>query len=138
MAKNTINYTNKIQFNSISNNQLITSLGKIVVTQKRNNCVISITTLDGKVLLTETPGTIGYKKSARKNPIFLKEVIKILSTKILKKTNFKYFQLIFKGISRNKKIIINSLLLSKIKLFSITSEIFIPKNGCKLKKQRRL
>jgi len=139
LKKNYItNYNNSTNYNLIEHINKINKIGKIVITQKRNNFIASVTNLQGEVLLTESPGTVGYKKANRKNMMTYKEVIRILAFKIKKETNLKYFQLIFKGICKGKRIVINSLMSSKLQVISIISEVFYPKNGCRPKKQRRL
>lgn len=139
MSQYITTYTNKnTKFNLIDNANKIDLIGKIVVTQKRNNCVFSITNLQGDVFITETPGTIGYKKSNRKNTMSYKELLRVLVAKARKNTEFTCFQLIFKGMCRNKKFIVSSLINLNVKIFSIVSEVYVPKNGCRAKKQRRL
>jgi len=138
MSKYISAISQKQNYNLIENINKIDSIGKIVVTQKRNNCVFSITNLKGDVFITETPGTIGYKKSNRKNIIGYTDLIDIIITKTFKNTNFTSFQIVFKGICKNKKFILNTLVNLNVRILSIVSEIFLPRNGCKTKKQRRL
>jgi len=132
------NYNNSLDFNLIEHINKINKIGKIVITQKRNNFIASVTNINGDVLFIETPGSVGYKKSNRKNMMTYKEVIRALSYKIHKETDLKFFQLIFKGICRGKRLVLNSLMASNIRVISIVSEVFYPKNGCRPKKQRRL
>ena len=132
------NYNIKSNYNLIEHVNKITKMGKIVVTQKRNNFIVSVTNMNGEVFFTVSPGTIGYKKANRKNMMTYKEVIKILSHKIMKDTDLKYFQLIFKGICKGKRLIVQGLMATNLQVISIVSEVFFPKNGCRPKKQRRL
>jgi len=132
------NKNNTPEYNLIEHINKITKIGKIIITQKRNNFIASVTNINGDVLFSESPGTVGYKKSNRKNMMTYKEVIRILSLKISKETDLKYFQLIFKGICKGKRIVLNTLMASNIQLITIISEVFYPKNGCRPKKQRRL
>lgn len=125
-------------YSLIEERQNISIVGKIVVTQKRNNFIVSVCSQNGKVLFSISPGIIGYKKGNRKNPLTYKEVAKVLSDRLKKETTLKYFEVIFKGICRGKNVIVNTLSTSNINIFSITTESFYPKNGCKPKKQRRL
>ena len=131
---------NKLQknYNHIHNRYKINTIGQIIISQKRNNYVINVTRLNGEIIFNQTPGTIGYAKSIRKHIMTYKEVIDIIIYRIQKETKLKYFKLIFKGICKGKRIIINNLMYSKIKIFTINSEIFYPHNGCRPKKQRRL
>jgi len=129
---------NKNSFNLIENIYKITSIGKIIITQKKNNFIVSVTDINGNVLYTESPGTIGYRKSKRKSFYAYSEVIKIIIYKIKKNSNLKNFQIIFRGICKGKKQIIGTISKLDINIYSIVSEVLFPKNGCRPKKQRRL
>lgn len=128
-----INYSLKDTDSSIAYN-----VYNIIVTQKKNNFIISLTDSKGNVLFSESPGTIGYTKAARKNYYTYQEVLKVLFYKIETNINANYFNLIFKGICKGKQSIINTLVNLNINIISITSEVFYAKNGCRPKKQRRL
>lgn len=110
----------------------------IVVTQKKNNFIVSITNNLGEVLLTESPGTIGYSKSARKNFYTYQEVTKAIFSKIDKISKNSSYIVIFKGICKGKQSVINTLTSLGADIRGITSEVFFAKNGCRPKKQRRL
>lgn len=133
LKKNKINYKLKDNDNSISYN-----IYNIIITQKKNNFIISLTDNKGNVLFNESPGTIGYTKAARKNFYTYQEVLKVLFYKIDNSSNYKHFNLIFKGLCKGKQSIINTLINLNVNLVSISSEVFYAKNGCRPKKQRRL
>ena len=130
---NKINYKLKKLDKSI-----IYNIYNIIVTQKKNNFIISITNKNGDVLFSESPGTIGYTKAARKNFYTYQEVLKVLFYKLEANSSIYNFNLVFKGICKGKQNIINTLVNLNVNIISITSEVFYAKNGCRPKKQRRL
>jgi len=110
----------------------------IVVTQKKNNFTISVTDENGDLIFWESPGTIGYSKSARKNFYTYQEVSKALSYRMEIFPRDTKYKLIFKGICKGKQSIVNTLSLMGVEITSITSEVFFAKNGCRPRKKRRL
>ena len=131
-------HPNTKSYSLIEELQNISILGKIVITQKKNNFIISVCNQLGEVLFTISPGSIGYRKGNRKNPLTYKEVAKELAIRIKKDTVLSNFELIFKGICKGKSVLVNTLIASEVAIFSIVTEHFYPKNGCKPRKQRRL
>ena len=103
-----------------------------------SNTVVSVTDVNGKVLVTVSEGLVNLSKDSRRSkPI---QVVKLLKT-LLVKANFiknKAVSINFKNVKRYQESFFINSLKNKVFIKSVQSNRLIPHNGCRPKKIRKI
>nr|YP_009476659.1 ribosomal protein S11 [Storeatula sp. CCMP1868]AVM81152.1 ribosomal protein S11 [Storeatula sp. CCMP1868] len=110
--------------------------GIVYVNNNTNNTIVTISTLDKKVICNGGTGKLGLKKSKRSNSFAAQNLTLFLCLKAYKK-EIKFVQVIFKGFVKYRDMILKGVLFSRLKIVSIKDFTRISFNGCKMKKKRR-
>jgi len=106
----------------------------ILILFTHNNIFFNVTNLYGNTLLWNS---VGFNKIKGLKKITLNSV-KLNLTYINLIFNNSNFHIKFRGLSKHKKIVLKKLKDLNFKILTIYDETFLPHNGCKLKKVRRI
>lgn len=101
-----------------------------------NNTLITITDEDGKCVLHESAGTLGYKGTKKATPY----VANLVASKIAKNAQnigVKDLKIKVKGIGKGKEISIRTLASFGFNISEIRDATPIPHNGCRPPKKPR-
>lgn len=101
-----------------------------------NNTIISITDLDGNVLVSSSPGTIGYSGSKKSTAYAATRAAEDAAEKA-KKYGVKELTVRIKGMGMGRQAAVKGLTSAGLKVRMLMDITPIPHGGCTPRKQRR-
>jgi small subunit ribosomal protein S11 len=102
-----------------------------------NNTVVSISDLDGSVLLQESAGSLGFK-GARKSTPYAATVTTEKAVTRAKNFGVKEVEVYIKGPGSGRDAALRAIRAANLKIDLIADVTPIPHNGVKPRKQRRV
>lgn len=102
-----------------------------------NNTLVSITDMDGEVLVTESAGTIGFKGSRKSTPFAATRAAEAAANKA-RKMGLSEVEVRVKGPGSGRESAITAIQASGLRIISIEDATPIPHNGCRPRKKRRV
>jgi len=102
-----------------------------------NNILISITDINGNVLICASPGVLGFKGSKRATSFAAQIVAETLGLKMLK-YGISTAKIVLKGVGKGRNSAIMGFKAAGIVITTIVDMTTTPHNGCRPKKQRRI
>lgn len=102
-----------------------------------NNTVITITDLEGNVVVWESAGTMGFKGSRKSTP-FAAQLAAESAAKKAREHGMKKIEVFVKGPGAGREAAIRSLQAAGLEVCSITDVTPVPHNGCRPRKRRRV
>jgi len=103
-----------------------------------NNTVITLTDIEGKVLLWASAGSIGFKGTRKGTPFAAQLVAENIARRAQSIFNMKEVDVHVKGPGPGRETAIRSLQTAGLNVISIKDITPIPHNGCRPPKRRRV
>ncbi|HPA25798.1 MAG TPA: 30S ribosomal protein S11 [bacterium] len=111
--------------------------GQAHVKSTYNNTLISITDLNGAVLLWSTAGKSGFKGPKKSTPYAAGIIVKNLADKI-KTMGIKELDVFVSGVGTGREAAVRAFDTNGIKIISIKDTTPVPHGGCRPRKRRRI
>jgi len=111
--------------------------GQAHIKSSYNNTIVSVTDLNGAVLIWATAGKCGFKGPKKSTPYAAGTIIKSLANKI-KELGIKEVDVFVKGVGTGRESAIRALGTINVSVVSIKDVTPIPHGGCRPKKKRRV
>lgn len=111
--------------------------GKIYIFSSYNNTIITLTDLQGNVLVWRSAGSIGFKGTKKATPFAASKVAEAVSQGA-KKIGIEKIMVFIKGVGSGRESALRSLGTHGLDIVSITDITPIPHNGCRPPKVRRV
>lgn len=102
-----------------------------------NNTVVSVTDTDGKVILQESAGSLGFK-GARKSTPYASTVATEKAVSRAKQLGVREVEVFIKGPGAGRDAALRAIRAGNLKIDLIADVTPIPHNGVKPRKQRRV
>ena len=102
-----------------------------------NNTVITITDLQGNVIVWSTPGVVGFSGSKKSTP-FAAQVASSDAARRAKDCGLKSVEVLVKGPGSGRESAIRALQANGLTVTSIRDVTPLPHNGCRPRKKRRV
>ncbi len=102
-----------------------------------NNTVITITDMQGNVLVWSTPGVVGFNGSKKSTP-FAAQVASSDAARRAKELGLKSVDVFIKGPGSGRESAIRALQANGLMVTSIKDVTPLPHNGCRPRKKRRV
>ncbi|MCE5327850.1 MAG: 30S ribosomal protein S11 [Planctomycetaceae bacterium] len=102
-----------------------------------NNTLVTITDMDGEVLVTESAGTVGFKGSRKSTPFAAQRAAEQAAGKA-RKMGLNEVEVRVKGPGSGRESAVTSLQAAGLRIISIEDVTPIPHNGCRPRKKRRV
>lgn len=102
-----------------------------------NNTIISISDINGNVLLSESAGTKGFKGSRKSTPFAAQVAAESIAKKALD-LGMHTVSVLVKGPGAGREGVVRSLAAAGLKIVYIEDVTPIPHNGCRPPKRRRV
>ncbi len=102
-----------------------------------NNTIVSITTLDGDVLLTSSSGRLGFK-GARKGTPFAASQIGSLLAKEMSALGVKHIEINLQGPGSSRDSVVRTFQAAGFGITVLRDVTPLPHNGCRPPKKRRV
>jgi len=112
-------------------------IGKAYVKASFNNCIVTITDLDGNAINWSSPGAVGFKGSKKKTPFAAGLAAEAAAKAAIEGCGMKQVHVITVGVSNGRDTAIRSLQAAGLEILSITDETPVPHNGCRPPKRPR-
>lgn len=111
--------------------------GQAHINSTYNNTLISITDLNGSVLLWSTAGKSGFKGPKKSTPYAAGVIVKNLSDKV-KALGIKELDVYVKGVGTGREAAVRAFDTNGIKIIAITDVTPVAHGGCRPRKRRRV
>lgn len=102
-----------------------------------NNTVITITDVQGNVLVWSTPGVVGFNGSKKSTP-FAAQVASSDAARRAKDLGLKTVDVVVKGPGSGRESAIRALQANGLSVTTIKDVTPLPHNGCRPRKKRRV
>lgn len=102
-----------------------------------NNTMVSVTTLEGDVLLQSSSGRLGFKGSRKGTP-FAGTQIGAIAAKGMKDAGVRNVEVNVQGPGAGRESLIRAIGASGLKISVIRDVTPLPHNGCRAAKKRRV
>ena len=102
-----------------------------------NNTIITITDMQGKVIVWSTPGCVGFNGSKKSTP-FAAQVAGSDAARKAKDLGLKTVEVLVNGPGAGRESAIRSLQSNGLLVTSIRDITPLPHNGCRPRKKRRV
>lgn len=102
-----------------------------------NNTVVTITDMQGNVLVWSTPGVVGFSGSKKSTP-FAAQVASSDAARRAKDLGLKSVEVLVKGPGSGRESAIRALQANGLAVTSIRDVTPLPHNGCRPRKKRRV
>ncbi len=102
-----------------------------------NNTLVSITTLDGDVLLTGSSGKLGFKGARKGTPFAATQVGSNLA-KDMQAMGIKDVEVNLQGLGSGRDSVVRALQASGLHITTLRDVTPLPHNGCRPAKKRRV
>lgn len=103
-----------------------------------NNTIITITDLEGKVLLWSSSGTVGFKGTRKGTPFAAQLAAESIARKAQTMFNMQEVDVLVKGPGPGRETAIRALQSGGLDVVSIKDVTPIPHNGCRPPKRRKV
>jgi len=112
-------------------------LVKVNISLSSNNTIICVSTLNDKVLFCSSNGSLKVKGAKRSTSYASQRISNILGKK-LHFLGYKYIYIVIKGFGNGRYTSIKGFDSTGLITLNILDKTFIPFNGCKVSKKRRI
>ncbi len=102
-----------------------------------NNTVITITDVQGNVIVWSTPGVVGFNGSKKSTP-FAAQVASSDAARRAKDLGLRTVEVVVKGPGSGRESAIRALQANGLTVTSIKDVTPLPHNGCRPRKKRRV
>ena len=102
-----------------------------------NNTIITITDLEGGVLVQGSPCTVGFKGSKKSTAFAATIAAKEAATTAMKKYGMSEVKVFIKGPGSGRNAAVKGLDSAGLRITSLADRTPIPHNGCRPRKPRR-
>jgi len=102
-----------------------------------NNTIITITDMQGNVIVWSTPGVVGFSGSRKSTP-FAAQVASSDAAKKAKEVGLKTVEVLVNGPGSGRESAIRALQASGLLVTNIKDVTPLPHNGCRARKKRRV
>jgi small subunit ribosomal protein S11 len=102
-----------------------------------NNTVVTITDIQGNVLVWSTPGVVGFNGSKKSTP-FAAQVASSDAARRAKELGLRSVDVFVKGPGSGRESAIRALQANGLMVTSIKDVTPLPHNGCRPRKKRRV
>lgn len=113
------------------------SKGRAYIQSTYNNTIITITDLNGRVVVWGSAGILGFKGAKRSTPYAATEIAKYVVDKV-KDTGLLEIDVFVRGVGGGRESAIRALNTYGLRVVSIKDVTPIPHNGCRSPKVRRV
>lgn len=113
------------------------SMGRIHIASSYNNILMTLTNMNGDVLLWKSAGNIGFKGAKKATPFAASKVAEAFVDG-LNKLGVERVEILVKGIGSGRESALRSLAGRGVDIVSIKDVTPIPHNGCRPPKARRV
>ncbi|HOV21428.1 MAG TPA: 30S ribosomal protein S11 [Candidatus Ratteibacteria bacterium] len=103
-----------------------------------NNTIVTLTDLEGKVLLWASAGSIGFKGTRKGTPFAAQLVSENVAKRAINMFNMKEVSVFVKGPGPGRETAIRALQSTGLNVVSIKDVTPIPHDGCRPPKRRRV
>jgi len=110
---------------------------KIFISATFNNTIVTITDLDGNVLLWGSSGSSGFKGTRKSTPYAATTAVDKVIEKAKNEIGIKSAEIYVKGPGSGRDAALRSIKVSGIKITQIADITPFPHNGPRSKKKRR-
>ena len=111
--------------------------GIVCIRATFNNTLITITDTNGEVLVSGSPGTMGFKGSRKSTPFAAQRAAET-AARAARKMGLVEVEVKVKGPGSGREGAILALQAAGLKILSIEDVTPIPHNGCRPRKKRRV
>jgi len=111
--------------------------GQVHINSTYNNTLISITDLNGAVLLWSSAGKSGFKGPKKSTPYAAGIIVKNLADKV-KAIGIKELDVYVKGVGTGREAAVRAFDTNGLKIISITDVTPVSHGGCRPRKRRRV
>jgi len=111
--------------------------GRIYIYSTYNNTIITITDLQGNVIVSSSAGKLGFSGPKKATPHAAGIVVRDVMEQV-KKFGLKEVQIFVKGIGTGRDAAVRAVANSGLNILSIKDITPIPHNGCRPPKVRRV
>lgn len=111
--------------------------GKIYINSTYNNTIVSVTDLNGAVLMWSSAGKIGFKGSKKSTPYAGQKTMEDILGRV-KERGLTEVDVLIKGIGSGRESAVRALQGSGMNVLSIKDQTPIPHGGIRPKKPRRV
>lgn len=102
-----------------------------------NNTAVTITDMQGNVIVWSTPGVVGFNGSKKSTP-FAAQVASSDAARRAKELGLKSVDVLVKGPGSGRESAIRALQANGLQVTSIKDVTPLPHNGCRPRKKRRV
>lgn len=102
-----------------------------------NNTLVSITTLDGEVLLRSSSGKLGYKGSRKGTPFAATQIGSALA-RDMASMGIRHVEVNMQGPGSGRDSVVRALQASGMNVTTLRDVTPLPHNGCRAPKKRRV
>jgi small subunit ribosomal protein S11 len=117
--------------------QLVSNIGIAHIKATFNNTIISITDLNGNVLVWSSAGAVGFKGTKKSTP-YAAQIASLHVAKQAKELGVSELEVLVKGPGPGRESAIRSLQSAGLSIKKIKDITPVPHNGCRPKKKRRV
>lgn len=114
------------------------SSGRIYISASFNNTLVTITDLEGKVLVWGSSGSSGFKGTRKSTPFAATTTVEKTVKKAASELDLKNVDIYIKGPGPGRDAALRAIRAVGIKITSISDVTPIPHNGPRSKKKRRV
>lgn len=111
--------------------------GVVSVQATYNNTLVSLSDLDGNVVMASSSGALGFKGAKKGTPFAAAKIGEVLSEKA-KMIGLKEIDVVIKGVGSGRESAIRAFAAAGIDVLSIKDVTPVPFNGPKPRKARRV
>ncbi len=115
----------------------VDAIGEAHIKASFNNCIISLTNLQGQVISWASSGKMGFKGS-KKNTPYAAQTAANDCAKVATDSGLRKVHVFIKGPGSGRDSAIRTLGAAGIEILSITDVTPMPHNGCRPPKKRRV
>jgi len=112
--------------------------GVVHIKSTFNNTIITLTDLEGKVLLWASAGSVGFKGTRKGTPFAAQLVAENIAKRAVNIFNMKEVDVLVKGPGPGRETAIRALQAAGLNVVSIKDITPIPHDGCRPPKRRRV
>ena len=111
-------------------------LAKVVILTTFNNNIISLSDLEGNVIVSSSAGAQGFKGTRKATP-YAAQVTASDVAKIAYDLGVRCVSVLIRGIGSGRDCAVIAIRNSGLKISSVSFDIRIPHNGCRPRKRRK-
>ena len=113
------------------------SSGAVHIKASFNNTIVSITDMQGNVIVSSSPGHVGFKGSKKSTP-FAAQIAASNAAKKAKELGIESVEVYVKGPGAGRESAIRAVSAAGLKVTIIRDVTPVPHNGCRPRKKRRV